>query len=168
MIRWMLIALLASSAFATDSAKSVFSDSFKKGPTRIAEQTFDVTVTAEQPKQEFKIADVTGKQRYILRFIPEVHAADPRILGWFVRLVDLHHKLYDSVLPTSQDLTRDQGQVWWFDGRSFPKIPLETRRIFRVEQFYCVIQVKEVKRMAPGQSYLNQMSLGVQFTNTKP
>jgi len=167
-IRWMLIACLASAAFAADSAKSVYSESFKKGPTRIAEQALDVTLTVEQPRQEFKVNDITGNPRYLLRFAPEVHTGDPRILGWYVRLLDLHHKLYDSILPVSQDLTRDQAQVWWLDGRSFPKIPLETRRVFKVEQFYCVVQVKDVKRLGPGQPYLNQMNLNVQFTNNKP
>ena len=91
-----------------------------------------------------------------------------KLLGWFVRLVDSHHKIYDSVLPTSQDLARDQTQVWWFDARQFSKVPLQSKRIFKVEQFYCVVQVKDVKRLGPGQPYLNQMNVAVQLTNTKP
>lgn len=168
MIRWILIAMLASAALADDSGKVVYSEAFKKGATRITEQTLDVTLTSGQPKQDFNVLDVAGKQRYILRFVPDTAPGDTRILGWFVRLVDSHHKIYDSVLPTSQDLARDQTQAWWFDARQFSKVPLQSKRIFKVEQFYCVVQVKDVKRLGPGQPYLNQMNVVVQLTNTKP
>lgn len=168
MIRWILIALLAGSALAEDSAKVIYSDAFKKGATQISEQMIDVTLTAAQAKQEFKVLDAGGSQHYILRFVPDIPRGDTRILGWFVRLVDLRHKIYDSVLPTSPDLTRDQMLAWWLDGRQFAKVPLQSKRVFKVEQFYCVVQVKDVKRLGPGQPYLNQMNVAVQFTNTKP
>jgi hypothetical protein len=40
--------------------------------------------------------------------------------------------------------------------------------VFKVEQFYCVMRVKDMKRLSPGQPYMNQMDVAVQFTNTKP
>jgi hypothetical protein len=46
--------------------------------------------------------------------------------------------------------------------------PLDVQRVFKVEQFYCVIKVKDAKRLTPGQAYMNQMDVAVQFTNTKP
>jgi hypothetical protein len=168
-IRWawvVLLACLALPGVADDSGKQVYSESFKKGATRITEQTLDVTLTPEHPKQDFKVLDATGGPRYTLRFVPE-SSADARILGWFVRLTDAHHKIYESVLPVSPDLSRDEQQVWWLDGRQFSKLPLQTARVFKVEQFYCVVRVKDVKRMS-GQPYLNQLDLTVQFTNTKP
>lgn len=168
MIRWILIALLAGSAYAQDSEKVVYSEAFKKGATRITEQNLVVTLTPAQAKQEFKVLDSGGTQHYILRFVPDIRPGETRVLGWFVRLVDLRHKIYDSVLPTSPDLTRDQTQAWWLDGRQFAKVPLQSKRVFKVEQFYCVVQVKDVKRLGPGQPYLNQMIVAVQFTNTKP
>ena len=170
MIRWIwvFIAMLASVALADDSGKVVYSETFKKGATQITEQILDVALTAGQPKQDFKVLDAGGKEHYILRFVPDMPPGDTRILGWFVRLVDAHHKIYDSVLPTSPDLSRDQTQAWWLDARQFAKAPLQARRIFKVEQFYCVVQVKDVKRLGPGQPYLNQMNVAVQFTNTKP
>ena len=168
MIRWILIAMLASAALADDSGKVVYSEAFKKGATRVTEQTLDVTLTPAQAKQDFKVLDAAGKQRYILRFVPDTAPGDTRVLGWFVRLADIHHSIYDSVLPTSPDLARDQTQAWWFDARQFSKMPLQAKRIFKVEQFYCVVQVKDVKRLGPGQPYLNQMDVAVQFTNTKP
>lgn len=167
-MRWILIAMLASAALADDSGKAVYSEGFKKGATRVTEQALDVTLTPGQAKQDFKLLDAAGKQRYILRFVPDTPPGDTRILGWFVRLADIHHKIYDSVLPTSPDLARDQTQAWWLDARQFPKVPLQARRVFKVEQFYCVVQVKDVKRLGPGQPYLNQMNVAVQLTNTKP
>jgi hypothetical protein len=167
-MRWILIAMLASAALADDSGKAVYTDSFKKGATRVTEQALEVTLTPGQAKQDFKVLDAAGKQRYILRFVPDTRPGDTRILGWFVRLADIHHKIYDSVLPTSPDLARDQAQAWWLDARQFSKVPLQARRVFKVEQFYCVVQVKDVKRSGPGQPYLNQMNVAVQLTNTKP
>lgn len=171
MIRSLSIVLLigvAVSLMAADGEKQVYSETFKKGATRIQEQTLNVTLTPENAKQDFKILDATGKQRYTLRFLPDLSRGDTKVLGWFVRLVDLHHKIYDSVLPTSPDLARDTQQVWWLDGRPYSKIPLQTARVFKVEQFYCVVRVKEMKRLDPSRPYLSQLDLNVEFTNTKP
>ena len=170
MFRWMLVVFLASVGVfcvADDAGKRVYSESFKKGATRVTEQTLDVTLTPDRAKQDFRILDSLGKPRYTLRFVPDIQAGDTKILGWFVRLADAHHKIYNSVLPVSQDLARDP-QLWWLDARQYSKTLLQAQRVFKVEQFYCVLQVKDVKRLTPGQPYLNQMDVAVQFTNAKP
>lgn len=170
-IRWMfllLFAALALPSMADGTEARVYSESFRKGATRITEETFNVTLTAERATQEFKILDSIGKPRYVLRFVPEISRGDTKIIGWFVRLADLHHRIYETVLPTSQDVSRDTKQAWWFDGRPYAKIPLNAVRVFKVEQFYCVLQVKEAKRLVVGLPYFQQLELAVQFTNTKP
>lgn len=170
MFRWILVVLLttASVALAEDSAKSVYSESFKKGATQITEQALDVTLTPDHARQEFKILDSFGKARYTLRFVPDIPTGDTKILGWFVRLADAHHKIYDNILPLSPDLARDTQQLWWLDAKPYAKTALKVQRIFKVEQFYCVIQVKDVKRLIPDRPYVNQMDVAVHFTNTKP
>ena len=171
MFRRMLFLFLVSVAVASladEAGKRVYSESFKKGATRVTEQTMDVKLTADHAWQDFKILDSLGKPRYTLRFLPDIPAGDTKILGWFVRLADAHHKIYDSVLPVSQDLARDPQQIWWLDARQYSKTPLLAQRVFKVEQFYCVIQVTDAKRLAPGQVYMNQMQVAVQFTNTEP
>lgn len=169
--RWLWILFLVAltlPGLADDKGTQVYSESFRKGATRITEQTFNVTLTAERPTQEFKILDSTGKQRYVLRFVPEISRGDTKVIGWFVRLADLHHRIYDTVLPTSPDVSRDVTQAWWFDGRPYAKIPLNAARVFKVERFYCVLQVKDSKRVRVGVPYFQQMEVAVQFTNTKP
>ena len=171
MFRWMFVVFLMSvsiSCVADDTGKRVYSESFKKGATRVTEQTLDVTLTPDHAGQDFRVLDSLGKPRYTLRFLPDIPAGDTKILGWFVRLTDDHHKIYDSVLPMSPDLARDPQQFWWLDARKYSKTPLDVQRVFKVEQFYCVIQVKDAKRLTPGQAYMNQMDVAVQFTNTKP
>jgi len=76
--RWILVFLLttASIGVADDAGKTVYSESFKKGATRITEQTLEVTLTPEHPKQDFKILDSFGKPRYTLRFVPDVPTGD--------------------------------------------------------------------------------------------
>jgi hypothetical protein len=168
--RWILVALLttASVAVADEPAKIVYSESFKKGATRITEQTLDVTLTPESAKQEFKVMDSFGKPRYTLRFVPDVPNGDTKIVGWFVRLADGHHKIYDNILPVSPDLSRDAQQLWWLDAKPYAKTLLQAQRVFKVEQFYCVVQVKNIKRLVTSKNYLNQMDVSVHFTNTKP
>ncbi len=168
--RWILIALLATAsvALAEDSTKSVYSESFKKGVTKITEQTLDVALTPEHAKQEFKVLDSLGMPRYTLRFVPDIPNGDTRIVGWFIRLTDEHHKIYANVLPASQDPSRDAQQLWWIDAKPYAKTPLQAQRVFKVEQFYCVIQVKDVKRAIPERPYVKQMDVAVHFTNTKP
>ena len=171
MNRWLCVLLFAALALpsvADETGSQVYSESFRKGSTRITEQTFNVTLTPERATQEFKILDSTGKPRFVLRFVPDISRGDTKIVGWFVRLADLHHRIYDTVLPTSQDVSRDAKQAWWFDGRPYAKIPLNAVRVFKVEQFYCVLQVKEAKRLVAGLPYFQQLNLAVQFTNTKP
>ena len=171
MIRSLSIVLMIGVTLplvADDSGKRVYSEAFKKGATRIQEQTLEVSLAPEKATQDFKVLDANGKARYTLRFLPDIPRGDTKVLGWFVRLVDLHHKIYDSVLPTSPDLSRDTQQVWWLDGRPYSKIPLQTARVFKVEQFYCVVRVKEIKRLDPSRPYLSQLDLNVQFTNIKP
>lgn len=164
----LLLLGLTVPGVAGEAGRKVYSDSFKKGATRVTEQAFDVTLTPEKPRQDFKILDSTGKARYVLRFVPDISRGDTKIVGWFVRLADLRHKIYESVLTTSPDPTRDTTLVWWLDGRQFARIPLQAARIFKVEQFYCVVEVKTVKRLGIGQPYLQQLDLSVQFTNTRP
>lgn len=170
MFRWILVVLLAGSTVgvAEDSGKTIYSEAFKKGATRITEQSLDVTLSPEQAKPEFKILDAFGKPRYTLRFVPDIPNGDTKIVGWFVRLADGHHRIYDNILPTSPDLSRDTTQLWWIDAKPYSKTLLQARRVFKVEQFYCVIQVKDVKRLVPSQAYVKEMLVAVQFTNTKP
>jgi len=181
--RWIIVALfflsLAAIGVAEDvkedtnrdakkDTKTVYSESFKKGATPITERTLDVTLTPENAKPEFKIMDSEGSPRYTLRFIPDIPTGDTRIVGWFVRLADLHHKIYDNVLATSPDFSQDAQQAWWLDAKPYAKITLQTRRVFKVEKFYCVLAVKDVKRLVPDRPYVNQMDITVQFTHTRP
>ena len=170
MIRWTLAVLLitASVGVADDAGKIVYSESFKKGATKVTEETVDVILTPENAKPEYKVLDSFGKPRYSLRFVPDTPNGDTKIVGWFVRLADAHHKIYDNILPTSPDLTRDSQQLWWLDAKPYAKTTLQVQRVFKVEQFYCVVWVKNVKRLIPTSAYVNQMDVSVRFTNTKP
>lgn len=170
MYRWIMLFVLTSTSvsLADDAVKTVYSDSFKKGATRVTEQTADVTLTPETARPEFKVLDSYGKPRYTLRFVPDIPMGDTKIVGWFVRLADAHHRIYDNILPISPDLSRDTQQLWWLDAKPYAKTTLQARRVFKVEQFYCVIQVKDVKRLIPDKAYVKEMAVLVQFTNTKP
>lgn len=148
--------------------KTVYSDSFKKGSTRVTEQTADVILSPDNARPELKVLDSFGKPRYTLRFVPDVPTGDTRIVGWFVRLADAHHRIYDNILPMSQDPSQDTQQIWWLDAKPYAKTTLQVRRVFKVEQFYCVLQVKDLKRLIPDKAYVKEMAVAVQFTNARP
>ncbi len=87
MFRWMLVVFVVSVAVwcvADDAGKRVYSESFKKGATRVTEQTLDVTLTPDHARQDFRVLDSLGKPRYTLHFVPDIQAGDTKILGWFV------------------------------------------------------------------------------------
>ena len=52
MFRWIVLLILTTAAigFAQEAGKAVYSESFKKGATKITEQTLDVTLTPERAR----------------------------------------------------------------------------------------------------------------------
>ena len=119
-------------------------------------QVRDVSV-AEDVVQETFLAAFKARDRF---------AGQCSERTWLISI--LRHKIYDNVLPTSPDVSRDSQQLWWIDAKPYAKTPLLAQRVFHVEQFYCVIQVKDVKHLVATSAYLSQMNLTVRFTNTKP
>ena len=165
----LIIALMVIPTFAQTTPSFVYVESFRKGPSRVTEQTLEVDLDPQNPTCQIRVRDQSGRVRYSFVCSPQrVGQGDDRILSWQVRLVDLHHKLYDNVLLTSPDVTEDKVQVGWLDPGKFAKIPLTTERVVKIDHFYCVIQVKDYHFGTQEQPYLDRMILDVRFTNTHP
>jgi hypothetical protein len=85
-----------------------------------------------------------------------------------VKLADLHHKIYPDVLISSPDPSEDHKQIGWLDPGKFAAIALNTERVVKVDNFYCVFRVTDSHFIAPGQPYLDHLTLDIRFTNTMP
>ena len=84
MFRWTLALFMMSVVglcVADDAGKSVYSESFKKGTTRVTDQALEVTLTPDHARQDFRVLDSSGKPRYTLRFVPDLASGDAKILG---------------------------------------------------------------------------------------
>jgi hypothetical protein len=167
--RGVIIAFVVGSVFAQSAASFVYVESFRKGLTRVMEQSLQVELDPQNPTCEIRVKDQSGRNRYTFVCAPQrVGEGDARIIGWQVRLVDLQHKLYNNVLLSTPDVTQDHTQIGWLDPGKFAKIPLTKERVVKVDAFYCVVQVKDGHFTKQEQPYLDHMTVDVHFTNTMP
>jgi hypothetical protein len=167
MIPVTLIAVMTLGAETQPSF--VYVESFRKGATRVTEQTMEVDLNPQNPTCEIRVKDQNGRDRYSFGCVPQrVGPGDDRITAWQVRLADKQHKIYPNVLLSTPDATQEHTEIYWLDPGKFAKIALTTERVVKVDHFYCVFQVTDSHFVAPGQPYLDHLTLEVRFTNTMP
>jgi hypothetical protein len=163
------IFLIAAALSSLAQPSFVYVESFRKGLTRVTEQTIQVDLDAKNPTCAIRVKDQNGRDRYLLGCEPQrAGPGDDRIIAWQVKLADLNHKIYANVLMPSPDPTEDRTQIGWLDPGKFAKIALNTERVVKVDHFYLVFRVTDSHFVAPGQPYLDQMTVGIRLTNTMP
>ncbi len=163
-----LLALLATGLWS-QTISFVYVESFRKGPTRVTESSYELQLDPQNPTCRIALKDQSGHDRYVFACSPQrVGGGDDRILAWQVRLADLHHKLYDNVLMPSPDPTADPTHIGWLDPGKYAKIPVTKERIIKVDGFYCAVEVKDYHFQTQEQPYLDRMTVEVRFTNTMP
>lgn len=167
--KWWPVACAALLMSVPVWAQLQYAESFRKGPTKITEQSFEVELDPKNPSCRIRIKDLSGIERYVLSCVPQrVGSEDDRILAWEIRLADVHHKIYPNVLMSSPDASQDKRQIWLLDPGKYARIPLEAQRVIRVDSFYCVVQVKDAHFATQEQPYLERMTVDIKFTNSKP
>ncbi|HST10577.1 MAG TPA: hypothetical protein VLL05_09380 [Terriglobales bacterium] len=165
----LAMAVLAISAAPQAEATFAYVESFRKGQTRVVEQSLQVDLDPRNANCEIRVKDQSGKDRYSFGCVPQrAGIGDDRITAWQVRLADLHHRIYPDVFMRTPDPTEDHTQIGWLDPGKFAKIALNTERVVKVDNFYCVFRVTDSHFVAPGQPYLDRLTLDVRFTNTMP
>lgn len=163
------VVAFACAALAQTQPTFAYVESFRKGPTRITEQTLQVDLDPRNSTCEIRVKDQSGKDRYSFGCTPQrAGTGDDRITAWQVKLADLHHRIYPNVFMATPDPTEDRTQIGWLDPGKFAKIALNTERVVKVDNFYCVFKVTDSHFVAPGQPYLDHLTLDVRFTNTMP
>jgi hypothetical protein len=160
---------LATAVFSQSTVTFAYIESFRKGSTRITEQSLQVDLDPHNSSCEIRVKDQSGKNRYSFTCEPQrAGTGDDRITGWQVKLADQQHKIYPNLLMNTPNPAEDHTQIGWLDPNKFAKIALTTERVVKVDNFYCVFQVTDSHFVAPGQPYLDHLLLDVRFTNTMP
>ena len=164
--------LLLGQLHAQATPATVYVESFRKGPTRIAETTFEVNLDNKKFEYHARIKDSAGRERYQFSLVPErVGSGDDRILAWQVSLVDLKRRSYGNLLLASRDPYLNQGvkgAISRLDPNVYAVVPALAKRVVKVEDFYCVTQVTKYHLLVPERWHLESMSVEVSLTNTSP
>jgi hypothetical protein len=167
------ILVVAAHTWAQPALQVVYVASFRKGSTRIAEQTLVANLNSENPVYRASIKDSRGRDRYQLFLEPQrVQEGDASILSWRVLLVDPQRRYLGNLLVATRPPTplsdRPEDRAWWLDPNPYAVVPVRAKRIFKVEDFYCVIQVKDYRLPVPERLLLASMQVEMQFTETEP
>ncbi len=173
MLTAALFAELGTTSLCAQQAPPVmYAESFRQGATHIIEDHFEAKLTARDSSYRERIKDSRGVDRYAFSIEPVGPLGDTKITLWQAKLVDQQHKLYDNVLLTSQmpsdnpDDPRDV--ITKLDPSRFAKVPVQTKRVIKVDSFYVVLQIKAFRFNPPDSPYLESMTVAVDFTNSDP
>lgn len=168
----LVVFLLAGRMCAQTVPDSFYVESFRKGTTHIAERSVVADLDNRNPGYETRVKDAFGEERYLLTLVPQrVEAGDDRILAWQVSLVDLQRRSYGNLLLASRDPYLNHGvksAISRLDPNTYAVVPVLARRVIKVEDFYCVIQVRRFRLLTPERWYLENMSVEVSLTNNNP
>jgi hypothetical protein len=166
-----MLALLVGAAFAQNSSPTIYAESFRKGPTRITEDKFEVKLTSANPSYKQRLRDSTGAERYELTITPKIGEGEgnDKITSWLVGLYDLRHAVYGNVLQFDQELSEEpRDNLYWLNPAHSAAIPILARRIIKVEGFYFEFQAKDFHYSPPDTGYLDSMTVQCGFTNHDP
>jgi hypothetical protein len=169
-----LLALAVLPSVRGQSASpTIYAESFRKGATRITEESFDVKLTPENATYRERIKDSRGDDRYELTISPQGPEGDTKITSWRVALRDLHHTAFSNVLAMPQDLSQDSTQdpgrnLCSLNPNASGPVPIRAKRIFKVDAFYVVFQVKALHFTPLESPYLDSMAVKFAFSNSDP
>jgi hypothetical protein len=165
---------LAASALsnAQRAPDTLYIESFRQGSTRITEDSFEAKLTPQNPTYKERIKDTRGVDRYVFSLVPMGPVGDTSVTSWQAKLTDLHHSIYENILMAkqgAQDPQQDPARnLWWLNPRRYSPVPIDARRIIKVDSFYVVLQVKAYHFTPLESPYLDSMTVQVQFTKSDP
>ena len=165
---WLAV-LLAVPVSAQRPTQTLYTESFRHGSTRITEETFEAKLNPQNSIYRERIKDTRGEDRYLLSILPLGPTGDTKITSWQVKLADLHHSIYDNILLASQAASPDpKTNLWWLTPRRYAPVPVDARRVIKVDGFYVVLQVKAYHFTPLDSPYLDSMTVQVKLTNSDP
>jgi len=164
-----VILLIASGCWAQSAAPMIYAESFRKGATRITEESFEARLTPQNPTYRELVKDSAGNDRYELTITPQGPEGDNNVTSWRVELRDLHHGIYRNLLLAEQQPSTDaKNNLWWLNPNPFGLVPVRVKRVMKVDGFYVTFQVKDLHFTPPDSPYLDSMTVSVAITNKDP
>ena len=161
--------MIAAPALGQSSPPTIYAESFRHGPTRVTEDTFDVKLTPQNASYQQSVKDFQGKDRYVLTITPQMPGGDDKITSWAVTLKDLRHSIYGNLLMAEQEPSDDaNNNLGWLNPNQFGSVPIRARRIMKVEGFYVVMQVKDLHFTPLDSPYLDSMAVRFALVNNDP
>jgi len=161
--------MLAAPLLGQSSPATVYAESFRNGPTRVTEDSFELKLTPQNASYQQSIKDAQGKDRYVLTVIPQMPGGDDKITSWAVALRDLRHGIYGNLLLAEQEASDEaKNNLWRLDPNQFAPVPIRARRIMKVEAFYVVMQVKALHCTPLDSPYLDSMTVQFAIGNSDP
>lgn len=164
-------AVLVGAASAQNSPPTVYAESYRKGPTRITEDKFELKLTSANPSYKQRLRDSSGAERYELTITPKIGEGEgnDKITSWLVGLYDLRHAVYGNLLQFDQELSVEpRDNLYWLNPAHSAAVLILARRIIKVEGFYFAFQVKDFHYNPPDTGYLDSMTVECEFTNRDP
>jgi hypothetical protein len=164
-----LVLFQVTVAQAQSAPPTIYAESFRKGSTRITEESFEVKLTPQDPTYRELIKDAAGNDRYELTIAPQRPEGGNEITSWRVRLRDLHHSIYSNLLLADQQPSTDaKNNLFWLDPNPFGPVPVRAKRIMKVDGFYVAFQVLDLHFTPLDSPYLDSMRVQFAFTNSDP
>jgi hypothetical protein len=168
-----VLTLVAQSS-AQAAPQPVYVESFRKGSTRVAEASMVAGLNPQNADYKATIKDSKSSPRFQLSLEPaREEGGAERIVSWRVLFIDIDpHRGYlgnylVATKPPEPLSDRPQDRAWWLDPSPYAIVPLQARRVFKVADFYCVIQVKDFP-VIPEDHLPDSMTVEIRFTGTDP
>jgi hypothetical protein len=155
--------------FSQSNPPVVYVESFRHGSTRITEEGFDLKLTPKSATYQEHVKDAQGKDCYELTIAPLMPGGDDKVTSWNVTLRDLRHSFYRNVLMAEQTPSDEaKNNLFWLNPKQSAPVPIRATRIMKIEEFYMVIQVKDMHFTPLDSPYLDSMAISFALTNNDP
>ncbi|HYM77327.1 MAG TPA: hypothetical protein VE377_15235 [Candidatus Dormibacteraeota bacterium] len=164
----LLLAALSVPVFAQAAPPVLYAESFRQGRVPIEEDGFSVGVSARSAGYVEHVTDSRGNDRYELGIETRLDEAG-NIVSWSVLLRDLRHPRYGNVLMCEREPSDDPiKNLWLLDTSHSSPVPIDAKRVIKVDGFYVTIQVKNRHFAQEGASYPDYADVHFTFTNSDP
>lgn len=169
-VLWGLaLVLITVPSFGQSVSPTVYTESFRKGSTHITEESFEARLRPENATYREPIKDSRGNDRYELTITPQGPEGDNKITSWRVKLRDLRHTIYANILMDDQEPSTDpKNNLWWLNPNGLGLVPIQAKRIVKVDSFYVMMQVKDLHFTPLDSPYLDSMDVQFAFSNSDP
>jgi hypothetical protein len=161
--------MVGGSLLGQSDSPTMYAESFRQGSIQITEEAFVTKLSPQNASYRERIKDSRGEDRYELTVTPHVLEGGNQITSWEVKLGDLRHRIYSNILVAEQEPSPDaKNNLWRLDPNRFSPVPIRAKRIMKVDDFYVVIQVKDLHFTPLDSPYLDSMAVQFSFTNSDP